>query len=177
MAQQASPATEWLEVVDSEDRVVDRRPRAEIHRLGLRHRATHILLFGSDGRLFLQRRSWHKDINAGLWDTSAAGHVDPGESYASCARRELSEELGIDCAPEDLELLFTLPASAVTGWEFIHVYRVIHDGPLRLNPHEIADGCWLRVEDIDAWEDREDHRLSETFRCLWTRFRMRESSS
>jgi isopentenyldiphosphate isomerase len=171
MAQQPTPSVEWLDVVDSEDRIIARRPRAEIHRLGLRHRATHVLLFNRQGQIFLQRRSLQKDINAGLWDTSAAGHVDPGESYDDCARRELGEELGIHCAPDDLELLFKLPASETTGWEFINVYRTVHDGPVQLHPEEIDDGVWLPSEDVDRWEDREGHELSATFRSLWARFR------
>ncbi|RYU57556.1 NUDIX domain-containing protein [Methylolobus aquaticus] len=171
MNQSHASHSEWLEVVDGDDRVVDRRRRADIHRLGLRHRATHVLLFNRQGLLFLQRRSQQKDINPGLWDTSAAGHVDPGESYDDCARRELSEELGIHCAPEALELLFKLPASETTGWEFIHVYRTVHDGPLQLNAEEIDDGMWLPPEAIDRWEDQEDRRLSATFRSLWACFR------
>jgi len=171
MAAPQTPAEEWLEVVDSEDRIVGRQRRADIHRLGLRHRATHILVFDREGRIFLQRRSRNKDINPGLWDTSAAGHVDPGESYDDCARRELAEELGITRAPRELELLFTIAASEATGWEFIHVYRAVHDGPLHLNPDEIDEGRWVSPAAIDAWEDAEDHRLSETFRGIWSRYR------
>ena len=162
---------EWLDVVDADDRVIERRPRAEIHRLGLRHRATHILVFDSAGRLFLQQRSWKKVVNAGLWDTSAAGHVDPGESYDACARRELAEELGIHCLQSPLELQFKLPASSATGWEFIHVYRTVYDGALSLNADEIDDGRWVTATAIDSWQDTDGERLSETFRHLWTRLR------
>ena len=87
---------ELLTEVDSEDRVIGPRARGEIHRLGLRHRSVHILVFNPRGELFLQQRAASKDINPGLWDTSAAGHVDHGESYDACARRELREELGIE---------------------------------------------------------------------------------
>ena len=173
MVRQTPSSAEWLEVVDEGDRVTSLLPRAEIHRLGLRHRSAHILLFDRTGRVFLQRRSRHKDVNAGLWDTSAAGHVDPGESYDDCARRELSEELGIACPTEGLERLFKLDASAMTGWEFIQVYRTVHDGPLRLNPDEIEEGRWLRPEEIDEWKDTDGSVLSETFRDIWTRFRKR----
>jgi isopentenyldiphosphate isomerase len=63
---------------------------------GVMHRAVHILVFDESGRLFLQKRSLHKDLNPGLWDTSAADHVDAHEDYASGAARELREELGIE---------------------------------------------------------------------------------
>ena len=87
--------SEILTVVDEHDRVIGARRRDEIHRLGLRHRATHVLVFDLAGRLFLQRRGLHKDSNPGLWDSSVAGHVDDGESYDQCCIREIKEEIGI----------------------------------------------------------------------------------
>jgi isopentenyldiphosphate isomerase len=163
-------SVEWLEVVDRDDCVIGRQLRSDVHRLGLRHRSTHILLFNSLGRVFLQKRSLQKDINAGLWDTSAAGHVDPGESYDQCAQRELFEELGIAVEPGQLERLFKIMATKMTGWEFIQVYRVIHDGPLSFNADEIDDGRWVQPADIDAWEDTDGDRLTATFRGIWARF-------
>ena len=60
---------ELLSVVDENDRVIDTRPRYEIHAKGLRHRAVHILVFNQQDVLFLQKRSMKKDLNKGLWDT------------------------------------------------------------------------------------------------------------
>ena len=87
--------TELLSVVDENDCIIDTCPRHIIHATGLRHRAVHILVFNEQGQLFLQKRSMKKDLNGGLWDTSAAGHVDAGEDYDVSAVREIEEELGI----------------------------------------------------------------------------------
>ena len=84
---------ELLSVVDEHDRVVGYRERGEVHRLGLRHRAVHVMVFNRRGEVFLQKRSLNKDEFPGLWDSSAAGHLAPGEGYAECALRELEEEL------------------------------------------------------------------------------------
>ncbi len=84
---------EILDVVDENDVVIDRRTRGEIHRLGLKHRAVHVLVFNSAGHLFIQKRSMNKDECPGKWDCSAAGHVDSGEQYHEWAVRELHEEL------------------------------------------------------------------------------------
>jgi isopentenyldiphosphate isomerase len=161
---------EWLEEVDESDRVVGRHPRREIHRLGLRHRSVHILLFDLKGRLFLQRRSMRKDVHPGAWDTSAAGHVDPGETYEESALRELYEELGIRPATP-LEFLFKTDARATTGWEFIQVYRTVHAGPFELNRDEIDDGQWLIPTDIDRWCAEGGDGLTATFRYLWQYWR------
>ena len=63
------------------------------------HRAVHILVFNQRGELFLQKRSMSKDNDPGMWDSSAAGHVDSGESYLDCATREIEEELGVEFSP------------------------------------------------------------------------------
>jgi isopentenyldiphosphate isomerase len=165
-----SSAPEWLDEVDASDHIVGRHLRSEIHRLGLRHRSTHILVFDRKGRVFLQRRSMNKDIHGGFWDTSAAGHVDPGESYDQCAMRELFEELGVAPQAAELQFLFRMTADETTGWEFVQVYRVTCDGRLLLNPAEIDDGRWLWPEQIDAWDETLGP-LTNTFRCIWKRFR------
>ncbi len=161
---------ELLYEVDEHDQVIGPRTRGELHRLGLRHRAVHILVFNSAGEVFLQQRSASKDINPGLWDTSAAGHVDYGEDYKQCARRELGEELGI-AESDALECLFKLPASAATGWEFIRIYRVIHDGPLVMHPEEITGGQWLSEAEVDDWIARGGEGLTSSFKVIWVLYR------
>ena len=79
---------EIFDVVNERDEVIDRQPRNEVHRLGLKHRATHVLVFNSRGEVFLQKRSKEKDRQPGVWDSSASGHLDSGEDYDTCAARE-----------------------------------------------------------------------------------------
>src|SRR5215472_14287436 len=85
---------EIFDVVDEHDHVIGSKPRNEVHRLGLMHRAVHVLVFNPQGEIFLQKRSMKKDRQPGVWDSSASGHVDSGDDYDSCAIRELNEELG-----------------------------------------------------------------------------------
>ncbi len=161
---------EWLDVVDENDRVVGRERRGVIHARGLMHRSAQVLVFNSAGELFLQKRSRSKDEFPGLWDSSAAGHVDPGEAYADCARRELAEELGID-APLELEALFRFPASADTGWEHCSVYRCVYDGPLRLQEDEVDEGKWLPTAEMDRLVEDAGAQLTPAVRRIWRRLR------
>ncbi len=156
---------ELLSVVDEQDRVVEQRARGEIHKLGLRHRAVHVLIFDLDSRIFLQQRSRYKDVNPGLWDSSAAGHVDAGETYDQCVVRELKEELGVvlDKPPRQL---FKLPPMARTGMEFCQVYRLDHCGPFELNREEISQARWYSSDEIDDWVIRQIG-LTETFCVIW----------
>lgn len=83
------------------------KPRALVHRDGDLHGASHVFLArlrGGRAELLLQKRSAQKDSFPGLYDISAAGHLDPGEDFAAAARRELAEELGV--TGEEPEFLF-----------------------------------------------------------------------
>lgn len=161
---------ELLDVVDKDDNVVAVNTRGEIHARGLMHRAVHILVFNSRGEVFLQKRSMSKDEQPGKWDSSAAGHVDSGEGYLDCARREIGEELGIETAQE-FETLFKLPASALTGNEHCMVYRYVFDGPMVLDPDEIDDGVWISPERLDHRVGQADSELTEAISLIWKRYR------
>lgn len=161
---------EIFDVVDENDRVIDQRPRSEVHRLNLLHRATHVLVFDDAGKLFLQKRSMTKDSSPGLWDSSAAGHLDQGESYDDCARREFTEELGVSDPPA-LQRLFKIGASPETDYEFAWVYRCDYSGPMRLQAEEIDDGAWFSPQEIDAWIAARPAELTSAFRVIWARFR------
>src|SRR5438874_11572653 len=99
---------EIFDVVNDRDEVIGRQSRREVHRLGLMHRAVHVLVFNSRGQVFLQKRSMSKDRQPGLWDSSASGHLDCSEDYDACALRELREEIGLQLA-EPPSRLFTIP--------------------------------------------------------------------
>jgi isopentenyldiphosphate isomerase len=141
---------------------------SEIYALVLRHRAVHILLFNAAGQLLLQKRSLKKDLNQGLWDTSAAGHVDDGETYDICAPRELQEELGVTA---DLTALFKLEPTPDLGMEFIQVYCCHHNGPFELAVDEIDESRWQDKHEIDDRVDQNDATLTETFKIVWHRYR------
>jgi isopentenyl-diphosphate delta-isomerase type 1 len=145
---QEDVAGEMFDVVDEHDRVVGRASRAEAHRRGLKHRAAHVLVFNGRGELFVQQRGAGKDTFPLCWDSSAAGHLESGEEYAACAARELREELGLEPAPGGLTPLFKIEACAETGWEFVWVYRAQWDGPVRINPAEIAGGRFMSCAEV-----------------------------
>lgn len=161
---------ELFDVVDEHDERIGRRTRSEVHRLGLRHRAVHVLVFNSRGELFLQKRSMAKDCFPGAWDSSASGHLGPGEDYDACAIRETQEELGLVLG-EAPERLFKITACAETGHEFVWVYRSEAEGPFQLDPHEIEGGGWFSPERIDEWISSQAGEFASGFLLIWRRLR------
>jgi len=167
--QARSPSHELLDVVDENDQVVRQLPRDEVHAQGLRHRAAHILVMDRAGRVFVQRRAWWKECQPGLWDTSAAGHVDAGETYVAAAERELEEELGLE-AKGRLRSLSRLEASAATGHEFVEVFLAVTDAEPTPDPHEIIDSRWCSPAELEAWLAASPTDFTAAFRTLWARY-------
>jgi 16S rRNA (adenine1518-N6/adenine1519-N6)-dimethyltransferase len=169
----AAPAQqdgEQFDVVDETDHVIATRPRTEVHGQNLLHRAVHILVFNRAGELLLQKRSAWKDREPSKWDSSAAGHLEPGESYAAAALRETGEELGI--RPE-LAPLGKIPACPDTGHEFVEVFTAGHDGPFVLPPAEIEDALFLPLAEIQAWMTARPQDFAPGFRRVWQLLRSR----
>jgi isopentenyldiphosphate isomerase len=159
---------EIFDVVNERDEVIGQRSRGEIHRLGLKHRAVHVLIFNQRGELFLQKRSPKKDCFPGAWDSSAAGHLDVGETYDACAVRELAEELGLRLTLPPTAL-FKLDACPETGQEFAWVYRGQAEGPFTLHPDEIECGDWFAPDAITRWIAERPQDFASTLLLIWLR--------
>ncbi|MHB1307200.1 MAG: 16S rRNA (adenine(1518)-N(6)/adenine(1519)-N(6))-dimethyltransferase RsmA [Limisphaerales bacterium] len=163
-----NPGEEQFDVVDDRDEVIDRRPRSEVHRLGLKHRAVHVLVFNARGELFLQKRSMTKDCFPGTWDSSASGHLGPGEDYDACAVREVEEELGWKLAAAPTRL-FNLEACPETGQEFVWIYRTEAEGPFTLHPEEIEQGDWFAPAEVTRWLAERPTEFAGAIPLIWRR--------
>ena len=163
---------EFFDVINERDEVIDCRPRGEVHRLGLRHRAVHVLVFNARGAIFLQKRSMKKDRQPGVWDSSASGHVDSGEDYDTAAVRELREEIGLLLA-QPLERLFKIDACAATDQEFVWVYRCQSEGPFELNAEEIDSGGWFAPAKVSRWMAERPQDFAPAVLLIWNRLKLR----
>jgi isopentenyldiphosphate isomerase len=161
-------AEEYFDVVNDRDEVIGRKPRSEVHRCKLNHRAVHVLVFNRRGELFLQKRSMRKDCFPGKWDSSASGHLNCDETYDACAVRELGEELSLSLAHAPARL-FYVRACPETGHEFLWVYQCHAEGPFRLQADEIERGDWFQPEVISGWIDRRPEDFASGFVLIWRR--------
>ncbi len=160
---------EIFDVVNQGDEVVGRQTRSEVHRLGLMHRAVHVLVFNARGQVFLQKRSPKKDRQPGVWDSSASGHVDAGEEYDACAVRELREEIGLELNGPPRRL-FKLPASAQTDQEHVWVYRCEAEGPFELDSDEIERGDWFAPDEVTRWMAERPQDFSSALAVVWKKW-------
>ena len=154
-----------LEVVDERNRVVGVATRGEVHSENLMHRSAHVFLFDFEGRLFIQKRSESKDRFPLHYDSSAAGHLDAGESYPGCAIRELLEELGIEGVP--LTEAAHFKACEETGWEHTSLYLCRTDDEIRINRDEIAEGGFYTLEETEAMIEKDPPAFTSAFRLIF----------
>jgi isopentenyldiphosphate isomerase len=159
-----------FDVVNERDEVIDRKPRSEVHRLGLLHRAVHVLVFNARGQIFLQKRSMKKDRQPGVWDSSASGHVDSGEDYDTTAVREVWEEIGLRLAKTPTRL-FKIDAREDTDQEFVWVYRCESEGPFKLHPDEIDEGAWFAPDEVSCWMAQKPEEFATALLYIWKRIK------
>jgi len=155
---------EWFDVVDAEDRATGRMQRAEVHAQGLRHRAVHIFITDTAGRILLQRRSDFKDKFPGIWDSSAAGHVGAGDDYAATAEREIEEELGVKVP---LLPVGRVEACLETGMEFVEIFHGRHDGPFEPDPEEVAALRFFDRATLEDWIRRRPEDFAPGLLRCW----------
>lgn len=170
---EATTIEEFFDVVDPFDRVLTRRPRSQVHRQKLLHRAVHVFLFHPDGRLLIHKRSDSKEEFPSVWTSSCSGHVSAGDSYDQTAPRELHEELGIENVP--LSTLHKFSATADTSWEFTVLYSAVSAQPPQPDPKEITAIQWLFPDEIAAWISHSPHDFSPSFLLLFRWFRQKHS--
>ncbi len=158
---------EVYDIVDESDRVTGQASRKHIHANKLLHRSVHIFVFNSRKELFLQKRSSRKDESPGLWDTSSAGHVDTGESYDDCAKRELQEELGLNAV--SLVPSMKISACHETHGEHVQVYACITDDAIQINREEISEGAFFSLAHIR--QEISTNSFTSSFKLLFNRIR------
>lgn len=110
----------------------------------LLHPVVHLHLFNSRGELYLHKRPAWKDIQPGLWDTAAGGHVDWGEQVDDALRREVREELGVTSFTPERIAVYEFRSERER--ELVHVYRTVYDGPVAASDELDGGRFWRREE-------------------------------
>ena len=159
---------EIFDVVDSQDMVIGKASRLQVHDNDLMHRSVHILVFNSSGSLFLQKRAMIKDESPGLWDSSAAGHVESGEDYISCAKRELNEELSL--SDVQLNEVLSIPAQSATFWEHVRVYKCVTDSNICINKNEISEGKYMKLSEVRVLMQLNPEIHTPTFSLIYANY-------
>lgn len=104
----------------------------------------HICVFNRKNQMLIQKRQPFKKGWAGLWDISASGAAQSGESSSQAANRELNEEIGID-----YDFSAKRPYVSVSYTAGFDDYYIVE---LEVNPDELI----LQYEEVEQvrWADK-----------------------
>lgn len=138
--------TEYVCLVDKNDRALGKMERGESHKKGALHRGGVVLVFNSKGEVFLARRSPKKSTFPNRIDSACSFHVLYGESYDKAAKRELMEETGIRKKPGRIGKVL---ANEKPDRMIMAVYRVNTDKKIKLDPLEATEGKFYPLEQAD----------------------------
>ena len=153
----AGRPTEWVDVVDDDDRVIGTVSRAEMRSQRVQHRAVFIAVLsssdlGAGRRLLVHRRAAHKDVWPDRWDLAVGGVVSAGETYERAAPRELAEEVGVHEVT-----LVPIGGGRYADDDVVLVgrcYLVLHDGPFHFDDGEVVEARWVTGTELDEMLSR-----------------------
>lgn len=133
---------EMLTVYDEDLKELGVLPRPEAHARGMWHQVVQCWVVSREGDkiwLYFQKRSYEKAHFPGWYDLAVGGHMSAGEDPMTAIRREMSEEIGIEATPEQLEYLGVnrekVDLPDFHDREYAHVYLYRSDAP-RFAPGE-----------------------------------------
>ncbi|MFW5969156.1 MAG: NUDIX hydrolase [Halofilum sp. (in: g-proteobacteria)] len=162
--------SEYFETFDEQGRPAGLVPRATVHRDGLWHRAAHVWLFRSDGRVYVQRRAPGKDVSPDCLDVSVGEHLQPGEGFFEAACRGLFEELGVvEVTPVALggerRVTQYRPELGIHDREIQQAFRAVYDGEPDPEPVEVAALELWTMERLRAEVARSPDRFTPGLRA------------
>ncbi len=152
---------ELWQLYDEQGRPISSRGAAKKDiRTGLLHGAAHVWIWRiKDGKteLLLQKRAITKNTWPDLWDISAAGHIDLGETPLEAAVRETKEELGLDIKENDLRFVavthanITAPSGIIENeMKWIYIIRREEETSFNLQKSEVEALEWKDLDEFKA---------------------------
>ncbi len=150
-------------LVDENDQQIGVMDKTAAHLdRGRLHRAVSVFLFNHKGELLIQKRSKYKIVAAQLWANTTCGNLRPNESAAECARRRLTEELGIKQMIELTELgKLRYQVSFENGYgenEIDTILSGFFSGQVFPNKEEVATVAWATLPQLR--EKKSDRSLA-----------------
>ncbi|MBW2991086.1 NUDIX domain-containing protein [Candidatus Woesearchaeota archaeon] len=137
--------SELIDIINEKDEVIGKSNINEVHEKGLLHRAIHIFIIDSQGRLFCRQRSLKKERYSGYWSTSVGAHVFSSQTYDQVAQDALKNTLGIKC---DLEMIGKARVHDEFENEISATYIGYSDKSMNFNPEQIKGGKFFTVSEI-----------------------------
>ncbi len=142
--------SEILDIVDDNDNVIGQNTRKECRENKTLHRVVCVILKNSSWKILLQKRSESCNM-PWYWDISAGGHVSTEQDYEEAAKREMLEEIWVQC-----DLTFISKKLRKKPWDhyyFSGLYECQYDGEICLTDGEVEKTRFFTQKEIQEYMD------------------------
>lgn len=137
-----SGVDERLDLVNEHDEVIGQVRRSEAWAKRLPVRVVNAFVRNSRGELWLPRRTAKRNYPNCL-DMSVGGHVESGEDYLTCFRRETREELNWDIDTLDWREIAAFSPFETSLSCFMRVYEIRSEAAPDFNRADFSEAFWL----------------------------------
>ena len=155
---------ELLTLVDENNNLIGKELRDKCHQQGLWHRRATVFVFNNQDELLIQKRA-PEMAQPDLWCGSASGHILASENYEQGAKRELKEELGIEC---DFKLVGQLTVNINFGPNDIdkehHKLFVCHyNGKFKIQKQELSQIEFISLDKLQKMIQKKPKQFTQRF--------------
>lgn len=157
---------EEIDIVDSKDEVIGQDTLLNVYKNGAWHRAAHVWVLDSAGKLYLQERGRSALLFPLHWSNSVGEHLNAGESYEQAALRGLKEELGVEGVVLEklVKKKFTMKKDGdYYNRVFITLFKCNYDGKIAINKHELETGGFYGIGEIKNAIKKKSMKFSPVF--------------
>ena len=151
-------------LVNEFDEQIGLMPKLEAHEKAILHRAFSVFVLNNKNEVMLQQRAHQKYHSPLLWTNTCCSHQREGETNIQAGNRRLYEEMGFNTELKELfHFIYKAPFdNGLTEHELDHVMIGYYDGEPVINPEEVEDWKWMKIEDIQS-----DMLLSPDSYTVW----------
>lgn len=163
---------EYVILVDEKDQKLGLMEKMEAHKKALLHRAFSVFIFNDKNELLLQQRAAEKYHSPLEWANTCCSHPRNGEDTIAAGKRRLEEEMGFSC---DLEERFSFIYKAafdngLTEHELDHVLVGFYYENPKINPEEVADYKWMKLDDIKTDIAQNPKKYTTWFKIIFEKY-------
>jgi len=139
-------------LVNEFDEQIGLMPKLEAHEKAILHRAFSVFVLNNKNEVMLQQRAHQKYHSPLLWTNTCCSHQREGETNIQAGNRRLHEEMGFNTELKELfHFIYKAPFdNGLTEHELDHVMIGYYDGEPVINPEEVEDWKWMKIEDIQS---------------------------
>jgi isopentenyldiphosphate isomerase len=140
---------EILDIVNEHDQVIGQKSRSEVYAQNMTNfRVINGFVINNEKQLWIPRRTAHKRLMPLHLDCSVGGHVEAGETYQMAFERELKEELNLDAATLDYQMIGSMNPHDDAVTAFMQVYLLKYNTAPLYNPNDFIEYYWMSADEL-----------------------------